>query len=318
MNHDFMRDNARDETDTRRLAISLGLFSIGLGAAELIAPRAMARLIGMREDSRNVSLLRAFGAREIGSGIVILLRPDKPASLWSRVAGDAVDLAVLGSAARQQGADPNRAAMAAAAVAGVTLLDVLCAQRLGHEQSPMTGGRPHEVAVEETITINKPIEEVYAFWRDFSNHPRFMRHLESVEVLDDRRSRWRAKGPGNIPVQWDAEIVSEREQELIAWRSTPDATLRNHGTVQFRRAPGVRGTEIRVRIEYLPPGGSFGRTLGWLFGRNPEQQLQEDLRRFKQLIETGEIAVSDGPSMWRAAQPSGDPDRTRAGAGVQP
>jgi uncharacterized membrane protein len=317
MNQHFLRDESRDETAARPLAISLGVFSIGLGAAELMAPRAMARLIGMRADANNLSLLRAFGVREIGSGVAILLRPDRAAPLWSRVAGDAVNLAVLGSAARQQGADQSRAAMAAAAVAGVTLFDVLCVQRLGRDQAEGPP-RPRSISVEETITVNKPVEQVYAFWRDFTNHPRFMRHLESVEVLDDRHSRWRAKGPAGVGVEWDAEIVSERDQELIAWRSTPDATLRNHGTVQFRRAPGARGTEVRVRIEYLPPAGSVGHILGRIFGRNPEQQLQEDLRRFKQLIETGEIAVSDGPSMWRAAQPSGDPDKTRARAGVQP
>jgi uncharacterized membrane protein len=118
-----------------------------------------------------------------------------------------------------------------------------------------------------------------------------------------------------VPLGSLAACVSDRAEDALKQRVVASG---NHGTVQFRRAPGARGTEVRVRIEYLPPAGSVGHILGRIFGRNPEQQLQEDLRRFKQLIETGEIAVSDGPSMWRAAQPSGDPDKTRARAGVQP
>jgi uncharacterized membrane protein len=157
---------------------------------------------------------------------------------------------------------------------------------------------------------------VYGYWRNFSNFPQFMRHLKQVDVVDDRRSRWTAKAPAGMSVQWDAEIFEDREGEWIAWRSLPGSQIENRGSVAFTPAPGARGTEVRVRLEYRPPAGRFGRAVAMLFGEEPEQQVREDLRRFKQLMETGEIPLSDGPSMWRPAQPAKRAAKIRRYAGV--
>ena len=175
----------------------------------------------------------------------------------------------------------------------------------------------NRVRVERVTTINKPVHEVYEFWREFQNFPRFMRHLESVEVLGDRRSRWRAKGPAGRTVEWEAEMVEDRQDEWIAWRSLPGSQIENSGSVRFSAAPGARGTELRVQLQYSPPAGRLGRGIAWLFGEEPEQQIHDDLHRFKQLMETGEIPLSDGPSLWRPAQPARDPQEIRRLAGVQ-
>jgi uncharacterized membrane protein len=137
------------------------------------------------------------------------------------------------------------------------------------------------------------VEEVYGFWRDFANLPRFMRHLESVQVHDDGRSHWVAKAPAGRTVEWDAETTEDRPNELIAWRSLPGADVRNSGSVAFAPAPGGRGTEVRVTLEYDPPLGKLGSKIAMLFREEPGQQVYDDLRHFKQVMETGEIVFSD-------------------------
>jgi uncharacterized membrane protein len=301
-----------------RLALGLGWFSIALGAAEVVAPRAMARLIGATPNESTDSTLRAFGAREIANGVAILREPDRARWMWSRVGGDAVDLSFLGTWLASDEADRARVLAAAAAVVGVTVLDVVAARGLSTQQSdyPSANGSARTARVEQVTTINKSIEQVYEFWRNFENLPRFMRHLESVEQLDGRRSRWRAKAPAGMTVQWDAEIVNEQENEWIAWRSLAGSTIENSGSVRFRRAPGARGTELRVQLQYNPPAGALGRGVAWLFGEEPNQQIAEDLHRFKQLMETGEIPISDGPGLWRAAQPPASAEELKDLVGV--
>ena len=150
------------------------------------------------------------------------------------------------------------------------------------------------VTVRRTIAINKAVEEVYAFWRDFENLPRFMRHLESVTCADSRRSHWVALAPAGRRVTWDAEIIEERPNELIAWRSLEDADVRNSGTVSFERGAGGRGTTVRVSLMYAPPGGKFAAVIAKLFGEEPGQQVMDDLRRLKQLMEAGEVPTVEG------------------------
>lgn len=147
-----------------------------------------------------------------------------------------------------------------------------------------------------SITILKPQEEVYARWRDFASFPTFMAHVESVEVAgdDSRRSRWTASGPAGTSVAWDAEIVDDVPGERIAWRSVAGADVHNAGRVEFAAAPGGRGTEVRVQLEYTPPLGPIGAVVAKLFGEEPSQQLSDDLRRFKQILEVGEVVRSDG------------------------
>jgi uncharacterized membrane protein len=304
-----------------RLATALGLFSVGLGLTQLVAPRSLARFIGVRDDDETRTLMRTLGTRELASGIGILAN-DRPAGwMWSRVAGDAMDLALLGSAREGRDSDRNRLKASMAAVAGVTILDVICAQHLSAKSgpsgrvAPRTGAR-QRTHVQKTLTVNRPLEEVYSFWRNFENFPRFMRHIESVRVIDERRSHWTAKGPAGMTVEWEAEITSERPNELISWRSLEGSDVTNSGRVTFRPAPGNRGTEVRVEIEYSPPAGALGRAIAWMFGEEPEQQVREDLRRFKQLMETGEIPISEGPGLWRPAQPPSDPEEVLELAGV--
>jgi uncharacterized membrane protein len=308
--HDDGYEGGTDEPTRHRLASGLGWFSIGLGLAEVAAPGGLARTIGLRDDESTVSTLRAFGLREIASGIAILANPSRPARVWSRVGGDAIDLSYLGAAMTREGTDRPRLAAATAAVLGVTALDVLCARNLGDGDSAnvangTAAARSGHVKVEHVVTVNRPPIEVYQFWRDLENLPRFMSHLLSVEVTGPRESSWRARGPAGMTVGWRAEILEDREAEWIAWRSIEGA-VENRGSVRFAPAPGGRGTEVRVQLQYRPPAGAAGRTLAWLFGEEPEQQIEEDLRRFKQLMEAGEVPLSDGPGMKRPAQPAAD------------
>jgi uncharacterized membrane protein len=159
--------------------------------------------------------------------------------------------------------------------------------------------RPHDyfesgIHVNVAVTIEKPADELYQFWRDFENLPSFMRHLQSVRRLNDEESHWVACGPAGTTVEWDAQIINRVENELIAWRSKPDADVDNAGSVRFIPSEGGRGTRVDVTLEYLPPGGRLGSFIAMLFGEEPGQQIQEDLRRFKQLMETGEVATIEG------------------------
>jgi uncharacterized membrane protein len=151
----------------------------------------------------------------------------------------------------------------------------------------------HGVALRATITVNKPTSEVYQFWRHLENHPRFMQHLESVVSTNGKRSHWVAKAPLPAPIEWDADIVTERENAMLSWRSLAGADVDHAGTVRFRELPNGRGTEVRVRLEYAPPGGVIGVAVANLFKTLTEQQFKEDLRRFKQIIETGETPTAD-------------------------
>jgi uncharacterized membrane protein len=237
-----------------------------------------------------------------------------------------MDLALLGKAMNTRSNDRNRVGAATAAVAGVAILDFMTGQQLSQEgngssqqtgeafqqKGAQTGGAVH---VTESLTIRRPRHEVYGFWHNFENLPRFMAHLESVQVLDNRRSRWKAKAPAGATVEWEAETIEDRPNELIAWRSLPDASIPNSGSVRFKDAPGNRGTEVQVELRYDPPGGKIGALIAKLFGEEPQQQVKGDLRRFKQVMETGEIVHSDA-SIHRGmhpAQPSDKPEITGAG-----
>ena len=155
--------------------------------------------------------------------------------------------------------------------------------------------------VDASVTIDTTPDQIYTFWRNFENLPRFMNNLESVKVHDSKRSRWVAKGPAGTKVEWEAEIINEIPGELIGWRSIDGSTVENAGSVQFRKATGGRGTVVRVELRYDPPAGRFGAAVSRLFGENPERQVREDLRRLKMLIETGEIATNDGQPTGRKA-----------------
>ena len=175
-------------------------------------------------------------------------------------------------------------------------------QMLGITRTEMNG---HEgIRVERSVTVNRPREELYQMWREFENLPLFMEHLESVQ-LDDRdtgRSHWVAKGPMDRRVEWDAEVIEERENELLVWKSLPGSLVESMGRVEFVEASGGRGTIVHVSMEYNPPAGSLGAAFAKLFGTEPSQQINEDLRHFKQLMETGEVATVQGQPTGRGRQ----------------
>jgi uncharacterized membrane protein len=158
------------------------------------------------------------------------------------------------------------------------------------------------VRVEKSVTINASPEQLYSFWRNFENLPRFMHNLEAVEVQDAKRSHWVAKGPAGKSVDWDAEIINEIPNELIGWRSTEGSEVDNAGSVHFKPATGGRGTEVRVILRYDPPAGRFGARVSKILGEDPAHNVKEDLRRLKMLIETGEVATIDGQTSGRDAE----------------
>ncbi len=167
------------------------------------------------------------------------------------------------------------------------------------------------IKIDRAVTINRPRAEVYRFWRNLENLPRFMQHLETVRFTADRRSHWVARGPLGASIEWDAEIVEDVENEWLEWSTMPGSAVRHSGWVRFADAPGGRGTEVYVSLTYNPPGGSAGAALAKLLGREPAVQVREDLRRFKQIMEAGEAPTNAGQSSAR----EGDRD---AGRGIRP
>jgi len=162
------------------------------------------------------------------------------------------------------------------------------------QQAQEAIGINKSIKVEKTVTINKPADELYRFWHDFENLPSFMKHLKSVTVQNDKRSHWIANAPLDSSVEWDADILEDRENEFISWASVEGADVENSGFIRFKKAPGDRGTEVKIVLEYSPPGGALAAAFAKLFGEEPEQQIGDDLRRFKMLMEAGEIATTEG------------------------
>jgi len=168
----------------------------------------------------------------------------------------------------------------------------------GHATRVALGGS-RGVHVEEVVTINAPAEQLFGYWRNLSQLPTFMNHLISVQQMDYRRSHWVARAPAGRTVQWDAEIINEIPGELLGWRTLDGADVVSAGSVRFTPSTGGRGTDVRVRLQYEPPAGKVGATVAWLLGHEPSQTIREDLRRFKQLMETGEVPTTAGQSHGR-------------------
>jgi uncharacterized membrane protein len=273
-----------------RLANGLGWFSIGLGLAEVAAPGKLAQLIGVSDDERTRKILRLYGLREITAGAGILSQSNPAGWVWSRVAGDVLDLASLGKAMKSDESKRNRVTVATTAVLGVAALDLYCAQQLSRREDR---GEDREVRVKKSVLINRSPQEVYQFWRDLSNLPKFMSHIESVQIIDERRSHWRAKAPGKVTLEWDAEIIDDRPNELLAWRSLENSRIQNSGTVHFDHAPSGRGTYLTVEMRYVPPGGAIAAGIAKLFGGDPGMEITRSLHAFKQVMEVGEVVKSD-------------------------
>lgn len=149
------------------------------------------------------------------------------------------------------------------------------------------------IKLKKAVTIDRSAADLYRFWRNLENLPRFLDRLESVKVLDEKRSHWVMSAPGGLRLEWDAEITTDHPNEMIGWRSLKGANIDNAGYVRFERAAGGRGTVARVALQYNPPAGRIGAALSTLFGERPASQIDEALRKFKNLMETGEIPVAE-------------------------
>jgi uncharacterized membrane protein len=163
-----------------------------------------------------------------------------------------------------------------------------------------TAKHEHGIRVVKSITIDREAKELYQLWRNFENLPRLMEHLEAVVVLDDTRSHWVAKGPVGRMVEWDAEIINDVPNKIIAWRSLENSDVDSVGAVNFERAPGGRGTVVQVEMEYNPPAGALGATIAKLFGEDPATQIENDLRKLKQRLEAGEMPTTKGQPYGRS------------------
>jgi uncharacterized membrane protein len=283
------RGVARDSSTTARLSNRLGWFSIGLGLAEVIAPGALSKVIGVRNQPKNRTILRLYGLRELAAGVGILAQPRQAGWLWARVAGDAVDISSLLSATGNRRNNKGKIAFATASVIGVTAADIYCAQQLSSGRQRGAGADQGRVV--RTIIVGRSAEDVYNFWHNFENLPRFMTYLQSVRYTGDRRTHWVAKGPAGARLEWDAETVMEESNRTSSWRSVEGSPIENSGSVRFERAPGDRGTLVRVEIDVSrnPGAAALGKLLKIDLGR----RVAHDLRNLKQVLEIGEVTQSE-------------------------
>lgn len=300
---------------------ALGVFSLALGLPQVLAPRTVAERIGVIGGLHDAGpaggvkqslATRGIGVRELLAGGLLLARPSA-VGLWGRVAGDAMDVTLLARALRTQrsshlltggrGRMDPRTIAALAAVLGIAAVDIAAAVRRSGARG---GAKRGPLVLTGTTTIAKPVGEVYAAWHHFERLPDYLAHLERVDVSDARRSHWVASAPFGRTVEWDAEVTEDQPGERISWRSLPGAEVPNSGTVSFRAAPSNeqrdQGTEITVTLRYEPPAGRLGAAVARYFGQEPNQALDDDLRRFKQVLETGEVMRSDGAPWGKLAR----------------
>ncbi len=273
-----------DQGVSRCLTKGVGWLGIALGLAEVIAPGPALMTAGIPDKKTMRILVRACGVREIASGIGILSGRAPAGWLWGRVAGDAVNMAILDSAMLSKNTNRRRALAASSAIMAVTVLDVYCLRNAGTD-----GGY---IDVRETGIIDRPPSEVYGFWRNLENFPRIMEHLESVRTNEDGFSHWQAKGPAGKRAEWMAQIVADEPDSLIEWCFLPGYDIEGGGAVRFDRAIGGRGTLVTVDICYRLPGGRIASDLARLFTMEPGQEMESALRRAKQILETGTVTRS--------------------------
>lgn len=302
--------NDRPEARARPLARGLGVASAALGVPMIASPDTVARLAGVDDIKVAPHLIQAVGVRELLHATTLLVGP--PKTVWTRVAGDAVDLVLLARAlGSRTGERETRVSVAAAAVAGIAVVDTVAAIRSRH-----TGqhgrGKPGPLQLKASVTVRCTPQEAYDYWRDFERLPQFMGHLRSVTVDGQGRSTWTANAPIKKQVTWQAEMTGDEPGRRISWKSLPGADVANSGTVHFAETPDGSATEVRVSLHYDVPGGALGRAVARLWGEEPTQQVHDDLRRLKAIIETGDVvrsdALPDGPdSGHQMSQRPGQP-----------
>lgn len=296
-------------------AQSLGWLGVGLGVAGLAAPGAVARLLGCADRRSTRRALRLIGTRELLTGLAIVSRRRPHWGLWSRVVGDAIDIGLL---LRTVGLGRgSRTPLALGALGVVAAADVFTSVRTTlaarneardadavEDPDAATGGEDL-IPFRAALTIDRPRREVYAFWRQLENLPRFMPYLGSVQPVDDRRSHWKAVAGGKVVAEWDAEIFSDVPDLLIGWRSSSKAKDVAHtGRVRFMDAPGNRGTEVHLEMRVALPGGALVQKAAKVFRKIPEQVATHDLHRLKQILETGAITLSDASAAGAGPHPA--------------
>jgi uncharacterized membrane protein len=294
------------------LATTFGALSAAIGIWYAVAPRHFLQTIGVRPNPRRIAITELVAAQEMSVASALMM--DGRAGRWlaSRVAGDVIHAGMLMAAVSAPDYDRRKAPLAFGALLAIGAADVaamLAATSIektgvqlekGPGESSPAALTLKDGAIHRAVTIRREPQEVYDFWRQLDNLPRFMKHLERVDVLDDKRSHWIARAPVVGAVEWDAEIVADEPGRRIAWQSTQNSQIWNSGEVTFERAPRDRGTEVRVRLEYSPPGGAFGVAVARLLGEEPANQTAGDLRRLKQVLEAGEVVVSDAVAEGRS------------------
>jgi uncharacterized membrane protein len=249
--------------------------------------------------SRNNPFARTLAGFGLGLGILAMLQRRSPtAARLTRPVSNAANLALLG-ASLALSLSRRPFSIVTAGIAGVTALNQY--RKARHSDKQLGDGCRH---LRESVTINRSPEELYQFWRNFENLPQFMNHLHEVRQTSNNQSRWVVSGPLGTRLEWTAEIINETPNELIAWRSLEGGDVDSAGTVRFQSAPGGRGTVVKVEMEYRPPAGKLGATVARFLGAGAAKQVAVDLHRFKQLMETGEVARTEGQSAGRGRSTS--------------
>ena len=246
----------------------------------------MAVAVMNREDMRvNVSRVERWLSMVAGGALAAygLKRREMPGGAVAIAGAALLYRGATGHCDLYQALGINRANATAARIDGTGVI----ADR-GSDTRAQLGGK-RGIQVEESITIDRPIGELYRFWRNFENLPRFMKHLDSVSMREKAVSHWVAKGPAGMRVEWDARIINDVEDKVIGWQSLEGSMIATAGSVNFDE--GSRGTRVTVHLQYSPPGGKLGAAVAWLFREEPHRTIREDLGRFKQLMETGQITI---------------------------
>jgi uncharacterized membrane protein len=295
---EILHNASSDEAIGGRLGRAVGYVRLGLGAAQLVAPRTTARIVGLRPKTSTAFVMRLLGVREILSGLGLLSSKRLTRWLWMRLAGDAIDLAYLGQALyfekaslKPSSSHETRLQASLASVAGIAALDALALHSPVHSPSPRTHAMTPSLTA--SLTINRTPAEVYAFWRTYSNLPRFMEYVQSVTEIDARRSHWVAAVPVAGTIEWRATLIEDQPDHRIAWRVDPvlKGWMIDSGEVRFQPAPGQRGTEVHLTL-WGSRSHAPATVTKWL-KKIPERYLTNQLHRLKQLLEVGEITLSD-------------------------
>ncbi|MBV8902463.1 MAG: SRPBCC family protein [Acidobacteriia bacterium] len=295
-----MATSQMDRVRQARLGEALGYLSIGLGVAEIAAPRLLSGVIGAPPS--RPWLLRGMGIREVANGLGILAQPRQAEWMWARVVGDAVDLGLLGLAFTSHRANGLRLIAATAAVAGVTALDVfrsmrLCGKRYRHV-SPRMLSNGRGARIQRSIAINCTPDRVYDVCRNFSNLPRSIPYLQSVQEMGNKTLRWVARTPAGKAMESTVALIEDRPHQLISWRSLNDDPNENSGSLRISEAPTRRGTILTLELHYKPAADGTG-FLDMMLGARADFHAQEALRRLKGLVETGEIPTTKGQTSGR-------------------